>query len=174
MPTTMPGDSQSARPTVRSRPPAHPVQPEAGHIHCEREEDMTNAKQTYTPGPWHIEKWLDEVDQIERKAIAVPTQPTHSPKHVASICTWGGAKDPEADANARLIAAAPTMYDLLKRIAETPCDHGAQEFCPRDEARKILATVHGKTDRDRQAEAAIDRREADKHDIGEARLRGER
>ena len=29
--------------------------------------------------------------------------------------------------------------EFLRRLRETPCDHGAQPFCPREEARTMLS-----------------------------------
>ena len=42
-----------------------------------------------------------------------------------------------------LHAAAPEMLALLQRIAQEPCDHGAQPFCPREETRALLAKIEG-------------------------------
>ena len=71
----------------------------------------------HTPGPWSIKVVLDEVDQLERQVIAVPI-PHSIGKHIAQICTWGGNHDPEANANAHLISAAPGLLEAL-RLAET-------------------------------------------------------
>ena len=45
------------------------------------------------------------------------------------------------DADAQLIALAPDMLALLARIAETPCNHGPQEFCPREAAHALLGRL---------------------------------
>jgi hypothetical protein len=58
---------------------------------------------------------------------------------LATMDSWDGMPDHEA--NARLIAAAPEMLALLRRWSETTCDHGAQDFCPREDARALLAKV---------------------------------
>jgi hypothetical protein len=46
---------------------------------------------------------------------------------------------------ARIRRAAPDMLATLERIAETPCDHGPQEFCPRELARAAIAKARGET-----------------------------
>lgn len=35
------------------------------------------------------------------------------------------------------------MKDLLQQIADAPCDHGEQPFCPRNEAYRLLKTIKG-------------------------------
>ena len=76
----------------------------------------------HTPGPWSIKVVLDEVDQLERQVIAVPI-PHSIGKHIAQICTWGGNHDPEANANAHLISAAPGLLEALKDLVRW--DHGS-------------------------------------------------
>ena len=69
----------------------------------------------WTPGPWEVSTVLDEVDQIERLVVQRPGVGfLHGSKHICQINTWGGSPDPEADANARLIAAAPRMAEALR------------------------------------------------------------
>lgn len=104
----------------------------------------------WTAGPWHVEQALDEVDQRVRKVIAVPVPGSACGKHVAHIATWGGDTNPEANANARLIAAAPEMAAILSRLAEmdnakthtTQSARAALQACYRD-ARALLARVGG-------------------------------
>ncbi len=52
-------------------------------------------------------------------------------------------KEEETEANARLIAAAPEMYELLKLLIDQPEDSGLrrQVF---DQAEKLLAKIEGK------------------------------
>ncbi|MCK9525969.1 MAG: hypothetical protein M0R49_08580 [Limnochordia bacterium] len=50
----------------------------------------------------------------------------------------------EKRANARLIAAAPEMLEALKLIADTPCNHGAQDICPREIAQAAIAKAEGR------------------------------
>ena len=65
----------------------------------------------FTPGPW---KWVSD-----RGWDAVAEA-----KHVASIICDLKLNNP---ANARLIAAAPEMYELLKQLANAP-DYNALEL----------------------------------------------
>ena len=71
-----------------------------------------DAKTKFTPGPWCI----------ARSGIGYPYQ-IDAPNgvHVRSVTRWGAISVPslpEGEANARLIAAAPTMYAALKRQQE--------------------------------------------------------
>jgi hypothetical protein len=59
-------------------------------------------------------------------------------------------RNPEFDGLSNLFAVAPEMFDVLKRIAETTCDHGPQEFCPRLEAEQIIAKAKGETHEEAQ------------------------
>lgn len=52
-----------------------------------------------------------------------------------------GYTEEEANANARLIAAAPEMYELLKLYGTNPFFNGI-------EARKLLARIDGETNND--------------------------
>lgn len=45
-------------------------------------------------------------------------------------CDW--------EARERQRALVPDLLALLRRISAMPCDHGAQDFCPREEARILL------------------------------------
>jgi hypothetical protein len=85
----------------------------------------------HTPGPWDVKTVLDEVDQLERQVIAVPI-PHSARKHIAQICTWGGNPDLEAQANARLIAAAPELLEALKNLVKWD---GTKSTDPRNEVR---------------------------------------
>lgn len=40
-----------------------------------------------------------------------------------------------------LHAQAGAMRDLLQRIADGACNHGTHEFCPRNEAYRLLKTI---------------------------------
>ena len=86
---------------------------------------------TFTPGPWVA------------MGKAVYTESDNPAREIL----WGGhntrsASDEEKKANARLIAAAPAMYEALANlvadwercIGEIPHDH---------EAREVLAKVEG-------------------------------
>lgn len=84
---------------------------------------MKTDRSEATKRPWRVETVLDEVDQLERKVISIPGPPTHESKHIASICTWGGRPEPEADANAALIVSAVNQYDAVEALIEA-----AREF----------------------------------------------
>jgi hypothetical protein len=72
----------------------------------------------HTPGPWTIDPGFP-VLQTRIVEISGPTK-MKSGCHLASVYTTTGEKDdPESIANARLIAAAPDLYDSLKEILET-------------------------------------------------------
>ena len=99
----------------------------------------------FTPGPWYAD--------IRNGVAVVASKPTPN-------CLDGGVKgeiarfqgqsheeppywtlEPEQEANARLIAAAPEMYELLSHITNhdplLPCG-----FCI-NEARRIKAEING-------------------------------
>lgn len=74
-------------------------------------ENVTNSKETWTPGPWFLADGIEGVWRIESK------------RGGWSICeTAGGCGannlpgEDESDANARLIAAAPALYEALKAL----------------------------------------------------------
>ncbi len=66
---------------------------------------MNNSE--YTPGPWHV----------------APMSPTwvgtKYSEHIASTDTFDIEDEDEQKANARLIAASPTMYDYLVERAQS-------------------------------------------------------
>ncbi len=73
----------------------------------------------HTPGPWKV-----LYDQDEDGAIAYIGRETgqfHAPQHVARILGWGAdyTGDAEQQANARLIAAAPDLFDALHDLSQT-------------------------------------------------------
>ena len=64
----------------------------------------------FTPGPWRV--WQDWV--------------VHGPDCGERICTVDGNN---SDANARLLAAAPDLLEVLKELLENgACYHSAIEF----------------------------------------------
>ena len=48
-----------------------------------------------------------------------------------------------AEPDALVCAQAERMRALLQQIADAPCDHGEQPFCPRNEAYRLLKTIKG-------------------------------
>jgi len=83
---------------------------------------------SHTKGPW----WTDDDG-------CVASGSGDSYVTVAD-CRVAGTVALEQDANARLIAASPTMYEALKRIAEGMADDRAY----RDAARAALLEAEGK------------------------------
>lgn len=58
----------------------------------------------WTPGPWIVVDWDEDVNAVKQKGAA-------EADNIAYM-------DPEDEADARLIAAAPEMAELLKRLSE--------------------------------------------------------
>ena len=89
----------------------------------------------FTPGPWEV-AYLDENEQAVVKA-----------KHIEIATCWHHCVqsiEQEMHANARLIAAAPEMYEVLRRIREGcafPEDDVQRAI--RDVCRDILAKIDG-------------------------------
>jgi hypothetical protein len=86
-----------------------------------------SATSKHTPGPWTV--YANSPGNDDLPSVMAPN-PSGSGLFYVAQC--------QNDADAHLIALAPEMLALLQRIADTPCDHGPQAFCPRDEARKLL------------------------------------
>ena len=91
----------------------------------------------HTPGPWRAEG--RDIRQGQENLIA----------QVARQFDNNGGDDPIRNANARLIAAAPRMLDLLKHVPHNnmTATHRMVESvagCPGCEARAILRDVEGK------------------------------
>lgn len=83
----------------------------------------------FTPGPWRLDNGIDGVWRIEDS-------------HGWSICeTAGGcgAKnlpgEDESDANAHLIAAAPALYEAIRRFVNA-CDTHRPAWLGNSEARR--------------------------------------
>lgn len=94
---------------------------------------------THTPGPWTAEPRDDGADGfIVRDADG---------EFVNYLCDsrYGdGRKDPTAEVNARLIAAAPELYEALRALLDGPGDgFGHPSEAERQKARAALAKVKG-------------------------------
>ena len=77
----------------------------------------------FTPGPWIVDEHLD----IRNKRSHVIAQVSHMPGKI-------GGKDvfnPKSMANARLIAAAPEMYAILKWLSESVDLYAVQDCLAR-------------------------------------------
>lgn len=94
----------------------------------------TNAQ--HTPGPWHVGCQNDALFVTAgRKPALNNDHPWHDAPRVA-LCKVFGPSDGDclpvdAEANARLIAAAPTMRDYIAKRANAGCA----------EALEILETI---------------------------------
>lgn len=89
---------------------------------------------THTPGPWKV-SLLDPFVIGPVRILAVPEMEAYVPQlqAVARVVDRTG----ESDANARLIAAAPELLDLLQR---------AVRYCPvevQDQMYAAIAKVEG-------------------------------
>ena len=69
----------------------------------------------HTPGPW-------EVTGPHSREVITANPGTYKP--CMTIAKVGGYWDGEAQANAHLIAAAPAMYEALRKVIE----HRAKEY----------------------------------------------
>ena len=65
----------------------------------------TQTKHGHTPGPWKLSGWIICRDKGIKYAIA-------------DVMTPAVLSDGEKEANGRLIAACPTMYDFIKKEAD--------------------------------------------------------
>ena len=92
----------------------------------------------YTPGPWRV-GGVEDLQHGRGRQIAADA---------GKICVVYGVRDPDVKANARLIAAAPDMYEELEAIAGNH-DAGpgidAEELCElmTQRARGVLAKIRG-------------------------------
>jgi hypothetical protein len=92
---------------------------------------MTASLLNHTPGPWyHTASSPDGTVYSSHHQLIVPYPPDGATDHT--------------HADARLIALAPDLLALIVRLAETPCDHGAQPFCPRAESLALLGRLEGR------------------------------
>lgn len=79
---------------------------------------------THTPGPWKVQEWDTETGAYIR--VSTPdngfgTQPSIVilPSESRNIVACNGVSVDEYRANARLIAAAPELLDMLKGLLDT-------------------------------------------------------
>ena len=82
----------------------------------------------HTPGPWTAIEWTCHAN------TTVVTGEAEHRVVIADCFSTSGYKDDEAEANARLIAAAPEMADLILRTY-THVSHGGPT---REEAERVL------------------------------------
>jgi hypothetical protein len=119
----------------------------------------------FTKGPWKFERMATALELARLQGKELETHDgyfrendgswivTHESGQIARITFHGSAKrgqgymapDPEGQANAHLIAAAPTMYEVLEECAEffferADADHNGERYVPNKDM-KLLATV---------------------------------
>ena len=89
-------------------------------------------KQTYTPGPWGIEKWDRACLIISGQAIIAPAPDSASRE--------------EREANARLIAAAPELLEACKEalVIAKHLKHDADSWLYVELAKKAIAKAEGR------------------------------
>lgn len=95
----------------------------------------------HTPGPWHTDAVMGE-DRHE--ICAEPTTESGNPNVIATV--FCDLLDPspaigltEANANARLIAAAPELLDALQELVHHPYDSEGRNLAALDRARAAIA-----------------------------------
>ena len=96
----------------------------------------------FTPGPWSISEPQIRGDYVMPGYVWINGRDWYA---LAQVCVLDGDVISETGlANARLIAAAPEMYEALRRIREGcafPADDVQRAI--RDVARAILAKIDG-------------------------------
>ena len=97
---------------------------------------------THTPGPWHYSEVIRGRDQYYRQIRAdFKIAEVHACHSGVAGTKKGRAED---EANARLIAAAPAMYEVLSELLDTlemSKGYGFDEEY--DKLREVLAKVEG-------------------------------
>jgi hypothetical protein len=102
----------------------------------------------HTPGPWHLARpWTIR----EPNGHDLTRIPIHGPKgeHIADCLEWDGDLPENKDeirANARLIAAAPELLEVVEGIARTACLRqfiGNKCICWSCKAKAAIAKAKG-------------------------------
>ena len=88
--------------------------------------------ENWTPGPWHVELGSEEDEGI----VYVCHPKTMCDETV--ICAF--ADDTDKVANARLIAAAPELYDVLSELEESSA-YWSEYFVPIGITERIKAAL---------------------------------
>lgn len=93
-------------------------------------------KEQFTPGPWKVVRVKEDID-----TFAIRTQDDDTLAAVGiSPAGWKPGKD---IANARLIAAAPEMYEMLDHIEDVLDDSSGCGEISVEEIRKLLKKARG-------------------------------
>jgi hypothetical protein len=111
-------------------------------------------KPKFTPGPWRIEDVLGVPvpricgsDIIHANGRERNAQGISSASYTETVCAIVGDLSLEGPmANARLIAAAPEMYDEIASLPTCGCGHPHCNKCADDERRAtLLAKARGES-----------------------------
>lgn len=103
----------------------------------------------HTPGPWEFvpagEWYVGSGCGVRAKTPEGPGFPTPNATGYYGMCCpppHGRQNKTEQEANARLIAAAPEMLELIREVAKASgfAPEGVS-YAPRDTARAILARI---------------------------------
>ena len=92
----------------------------------------------FTKGPWDV---TPRLDVMKGKSYIAPISIMTHGSHMIAI-------NEETRANARLIAAAPEMYELLKEELIPTSDYGGTLSFERErKVRELLARINGEEER---------------------------
>jgi hypothetical protein len=80
----------------------------------------------YTPGPWNVDYSASEFGSWGIMGRADPNIPGNWLKRVAEVDA-DSSEDPEAEANAILIAAAPDLLTALKCLLDPDAENDIQQ-----------------------------------------------
>lgn len=99
---------------------------------------MSGSKPAYTPGPWRVDpRHCCDVETLSGVQITAALSEAEVGEEWQIIGPCPSLD--EAEANARLIAAAPDLLEALKRTLEYAEDHQAAQ--PNDETFADLALI---------------------------------
>lgn len=87
----------------------------------------------YTPGPWRA---IGERNWNEPRVSAI--DPDTGRYSLVATVAW---REGEHNANARLIAAAPQLYEALRALVEHVNPEGGSDEVAIQDARMVLSTV---------------------------------
>lgn len=98
----------------------------------------------HTPAPWMIDEKLTD---LGAPMITAETCWKGQKRIIAKVFYHSGSEDPEVHANARLIAAAPDLLEVAKKLAFLEDECGGWSFPSKADcefARKAIAKAEGK------------------------------
>lgn len=102
------------------------------------------SKATHSPGPWSV--CPAEPGDGKPRTVSGPVGPDSPHKYrVAEVYAWGSIA--EWEANARLIAAAPDLLDVVQRLVAYNAHYSVATFAEWDEmirdAKAAIAQAEG-------------------------------